>query len=83
MDGAESRYVMLKANVSWGRGMNQPQHRLTDHKPVVPPDRPDHFPQKVGQRIVRVGYAAIWPWVLMLLAGLLLLILRHLLAAAR
>lgn len=58
--------------------MNQPQHGPTEHKSVAPPDRPDHFPQKVAQRIVRVGYGAIWPWVLMLLAGLLLLILRHL-----
>ncbi len=61
--------------------MNDQQHRPPNEPPAAPSDRPDHFPQKVGRRIVRVGYGVIWPWVLMLLAGLLLLILRELLTA--
>jgi hypothetical protein len=58
--------------------MNPSQHRPSTQPPS---DRPDHFSRRVSERIVRVGWGAIWPWVLMLLAGLLLLILRELLAA--
>ena len=61
--------------------MNPSQHRSSGQPPSAPTDRPDHFSRRVSQRIVRIGWGAIWPWALMLLAGLLLLILRELLSA--
>jgi len=61
--------------------MNPSPQQPSEQPPVAPSDRPDHFSQRVSRRIVRVGWGAIWPWVLMLLVGLLLLILRELLAA--
>lgn len=65
----------------WGKWMNPSPQRPSTRPPAAPSDRPNHFPQRVSRRIVRVGWGVIWPWALMLLAGLLLLILRELLSA--
>lgn len=51
----------------------------TRRQQAPPTDRPPQFPQKVDRRILAVAWEVIWPWVIMLLVGALLLLLRELL----
>ncbi len=55
------------------------QNRHERETPESRLGRPEHFPQKVGERVVKVAYQVIWPWVIMLLLGALLVLLYELL----
>ncbi len=60
-------------------GGSAPEGDARRRQPAPPTDRPPQFPQKVDRRILAVAWEVIWPWVIMLLVGALLLLLRELL----